>query len=239
MWAEFRSLLAFSVVAFLVFVFFPTLDLPISHFMMTYRLFDFPWLWRFIFYVVYWGSFLFVLTLLATVIFPHYVSDKLGVRYQSALFFLLCWIVGPLLIVNVILKDHVGRPRPYSVIELKNTQVASEEGHARAVMHYVAPFVLSNACHKNCSFVSGHASAGFVFIALGYVYTLYRRRIFWLSCLAGGIIGLARVVQGAHFFSDVIFSFVFTYAGILMCVFFVKHWLGYQIDMTPAYVDRK
>ena len=139
--------------------------------------------------------------------------------------------------MNVILKDHVGRPRPYSVIELRNTDVAPEEGHVRARVHYVAPFVLSSACHKNCSFVSGHASAGFVFIALGYIYTLHRRRIFWLSCLAGGIIGLARVAQGAHFFSDVIFSFVFTYAGILLCVVFVKRWLGYTIDMPTAHID--
>ena len=237
MLAEQRAVLAFSVIMFLIFSFFPSLDLPVSQFVMTNPLFDLPMLWRLIFYAVYWGSFVVVLGLIVMLIQSYRYGGKPGLRFQSVLFFLLCWIVGPLLIVNVILKDHVGRPRPYSVLELRSVAVEPETGHNRAQTHYVPPFVFSHACDKNCSFVSGHASAGFVFVALGYVYTQYRRRIMWLSCLAGGIIGLARIAQGAHFLSDVIFSFVFTYLGVFVSFVFVKYQLGFTLGVSPASSD--
>ena len=49
---------------------------------------------------------------------------------------MLCWLVGPGLLVNTVLKDHVGRPRP--------VQPEQFRGHER----YVPPFQRSSACYK-------------------------------------------------------------------------------------------
>ena len=44
---------------------------------------------------------------------------------------MLCWLVGPGLLVNTVLKDHVGRPRP--------VQLEQFRGHER----YVPPFQIA------------------------------------------------------------------------------------------------
>ncbi|MGH7125190.1 MAG: phosphatase PAP2 family protein, partial [Stellaceae bacterium] len=66
----------------------------------------------------------------------------------------------------------------------------------------------ATACERNCSFVSGHAAAGFGLVAFSFL-TLDRRRRRVLragAVAAGSLIGLARMAQGAHFLSDVVFA---------------------------------
>ena len=106
---------------------------------------------------------------------------------NSIIFLLLCWIIGPVLIVNVVFKNHVGRPRPSQIVEFNGSH------------HYVPPFSFSNACKKNCSFVSGHASVGFVFSALAFVYRDSRRKILLLSIFSGSVVGFVRMIQGLIF----------------------------------------
>jgi undecaprenyl-diphosphatase len=70
----------------------------------------------------------------------------------------------------------------------------------------------ATACDKNCSFVSGHASVGFALIAFSFLATGRRRRAIGAGAVAAGaLIGLARMIQGAHFLSDVVF------AGFIVC----------------------
>ena len=62
---------------------------------------------------------------------------------------------------------HIQRPLMKSHWPSQITEFNGKES-------FVLPFVISQACHKNCSFVSGHASFGFVLFALAYVFQ--RRR---------------------------------------------------------------
>jgi lipid A 4'-phosphatase len=122
---------------------------------------------------------------------------KLNACRDAGLFFALMLALGPGLLVNGILKPYWGRPRPHGTIPFGGTQpylpvgqIAKEPGGA--------------------SFPSGHASMGFYLMAPAFM--LYRRRpglaaMFMALGLAGGIfMGLARIVAGGHFASDVLWS---------------------------------
>ena len=129
--------------------------------------------------------------------------------------FLLCSLIcGPGLLVNVLLKDNsIGRARPVHIVEY-----GGEKTFTRA-------FEYSGQCEKNCSFVSGHGSMGFFLIGLGWL--LRSRRAFWLGFSLGACVGFIRVIQGGHFFSDVVLSF--------WCVYFVNLALAYRFKLqTPA-----
>ena len=117
-------------------------------------------------------------------------------------------IIGPVLIVNGILKETSGRARPRHVTEFGGTK------------QFTPAFVFTDQCDKNCSFVCGHASAGFYFVSLALLFKGRKKKIiFWSAVTAGGIIGLIRIMMGGHFLSDVIFSFVFVYLSSLLLYF--------------------
>jgi lipid A 4'-phosphatase len=124
-----------------------------------------------------------------------------GIGLRQGAFILLVLALGPGLAVNTVFKDHWGRARPSQVVEFGGSQAFTP-----------APLPAS-ACDKNCSFVSGHASVGFALIAFSFVVTgRQRRRAIGAGAVAAGaLIGLARMVQGAHFLSDVVF------AGLIVC----------------------
>jgi len=118
---------------------------------------------------------------------------------RTALYLLLVMIVGPGLLVNSVFKDHWGRARPSQVTEFGGSK------------QFTRAAIPADQCPKNCSFVSGHASVGFYFLALAFV--LPRRRALWLVLGTGlGLgIGLVRIMQGGHFLSDVIFCGIIVY----------------------------
>ena len=132
-------------------------------------------------------------------------------RYRrAALYLLLVMVIGPGLLVNSVFKEHWGRARP--------SQIEAFGGDKQ----FTRAAIPADQCEKNCSFVSGHASVGFFFLAFAFVWP--RRRILWLatgSALGLGI-GLVRIVQGGHFFSDVIFCGIVVYltARVLHSVMF-------------------
>lgn len=117
-----------------------------------------------------------------------------------------CLLLGPLVVANIGLKDHWGRARPRNVIEFSGTK------------EFTPPFPPASQCDYNCSFVSGEASSMFiVFFAAAMVFAARSRSFAALGIALGGIAGLARIAQGGHFLSDVIFAGVFmamTAAGI-------------------------
>jgi len=111
-------------------------------------------------------------------------------------FFLVVLAVGQGLIIDVALKDYWNRARPHDVAEFG--------GSAR----FTPALVPTDQCDVNCSFVSGHAAAGFFLVNIGFPGgALARRRWTLAGLIFGGISGLARVSQGAHFLSDVVFAF--------------------------------
>ena len=140
------------------------------------------------------------------------------VASNRVMWFLLFTLgIGPGLLVNTILKDHCGRARPFQV---------SEFGGNR---RFTPAFVISDQCNTNCSFVSGDASLGY--FGLAFIFVTRKRKILVASAavLAGTLIGLVRMAQGAHFLSDVIFSGIFTFlTGWLLYFLLLHRWPSRQ-----------
>jgi len=147
------------------------------------------------------------------------------VRRRRALFFVLSvLIVGPGLVVNATLKDHWDRPRPRQVVEFGGEWA------------YEPPFSPTFECQNCHSFVSGHASIGFFFFSIALFSR--RRKWLWLPVIAGSVIGATRIVQGGHYFSDVVFSgwVVWFCSLILYALFFEpkKYGEGPPESMQPG-----
>jgi lipid A 4'-phosphatase len=126
-------------------------------------------------------------------------KKPLGLTRKKNAYLLLVMALGPGLMVNVILKDHWGRARP--------RQIEAFGGSKR----FSPPLIISDQCDTNCAFVSGHAAAGFYFVALALIMESHRRRIFTGALTYGTLVGLARIAQGGHFLSDVLFAFFIVY----------------------------
>lgn len=120
---------------------------------------------------------------------------------KISLFIALTLAIGSGLFIHLMLKDHWGRPRPRQVIEFGGTQ---------EFRPYYSPNFF-NQPEPSKSFTCGHCSLGFYFFAfilLGRRYNirwLFNLGIF-LTLLLGLSLSYARMAQGGHFFSDVLFS---------------------------------
>lgn len=141
--------------------------------------------------------------LFAYLIVTQFRAQANAVRRKSALFLLALIVVGPVMLVNTGLKDHWGRARPVEIAEF---------GGDRS---YSPPLSPATQCDTNCSFVSAHAAAGFALI--GLYWTTRRRRWLAAGIALGSAVGLGRMLQGAHFLSDVVFAFWAVYlAGLFL-----------------------
>ncbi|HPE58697.1 MAG TPA: phosphatase PAP2 family protein [Thiolinea sp.] len=153
-----------------------------------------------------WKSLLYdsVPVITATVVFGTLTLILAGFRFVRVrrwrvplLYLLLVFVLGPGLLVNATFKDHWGRPRPIQ-LQVFGGQAA-----------YVPP--LAYVPHSpGRSFPSGHASVGFAFVALWFIW---RRRLpqwagraLMAALLLGSLIGLTRMAAGGHFLSDVIWA---------------------------------
>lgn len=133
-----------------------------------------------------------------------------GLRRRMA-YLLLVLALGPGLLVNVVLKGEWGRARPSQVVEFGGDKI------------FTPALVMADQCEKNCSFVSGHASMGFFFIALAWVFR--DRRWLWAGIAIGAVVGLGRMAQGGHFLSDVVFAFWSVYLiATLGSRWLLGHW---------------
>ena len=111
--------------------------------------------------------------------------------------FYLCstLLIGPGIIVESILKVWSGRARPREIVEFGGQGI------------FTPALVFSEECQRNCSFVSGHAALGFWSTAIAFLFPRkYRILVFSLTIFIGLVMGLFRIMEGAHFISDVVFS---------------------------------
>jgi lipid A 4'-phosphatase len=121
---------------------------------------------------------------------------------RKALCFLaLATAVGPGLIVNIVLKDHWGRARPIQIEAFGGTR------------HFTPAPLPAAECATNCSFASGHAALGYSLLAFAFLLPAgtFRRRGITAALLFGTLVGLARVAQGRHFVSDVVYAGLIVY----------------------------
>lgn len=109
-------------------------------------------------------------------------------------FIVLAGTLGPGLVVNSGFKDNWQRSRPYQVQPFGGTQ------------QFTRAAVMTDQCNNNCSFVSGHVACGFFLISLMLIDR--KRRVLWgvAGVVAGLTIGFARMSDGAHWLSDVLWA---------------------------------
>jgi lipid A 4'-phosphatase len=133
---------------------------------------------------------------------------KTVVKFSQIVY--LALILGPGLVVNVVFKEHWGRPRPYQVL--------------RDGKQY-APFWQPHFSDKeNNSFPGGHASIGF-FLGIPLLALRRKKLAVIFSLLGGALVGSVRILQGGHYFSDVIFSGIFVWlTGMLVIYTLERLW---------------
>jgi lipid A 4'-phosphatase len=116
---------------------------------------------------------------------------------RVAWYFLALFALGSGIVTNLWLKDTWGRPRPRDVVEFGGRSP------------YEGVFAM-DLVGEGKSFPSGHATAGFLFVGLWF---LLRGRRPGLAAIAlgaalvwGSVIGYARMLQGGHFATDVVWA---------------------------------
>ena len=141
-----------------------------------------------------------VVVLLAKLAFPWRPSL---VAPRDALFILSTLALGPGLIVNLIFKDHWGRPRPWRIDLFGGDQP------------FVGIWRITSYCSTNCSFFAGEASSA---IWLLTVLVLVPARWRWLAMrtllVLAVLLSLNRIATGGHFLSDVLLAWWITLAVI-------------------------
>ena len=133
-------------------------------------------------------------------------------RFRAhALFIIAVAILGPGLIVNGVLKEQVGRPRPHQVEAFGGTK------------DYLPPLKVGEK--GGMSFPSGHASVGFMLSAFFLIWLRHCPLRAWAAMAGavafGSLLGFGRMVAGDHFLSDVIWSAVIVYGIALALYYFV------------------
>ena len=138
-----------------------------------------------------------IITLITALVVLSLMRSPAAIRRRMQVGYLVAsLLIGPGLLIDATLKNYWGRARPLQV---------SQFGGER---QFTPPLQPAHQCEQNCSFVSGHAAAGFYFVSLGFLGGyLSRRRWTVIGLIAGSIAGYGRITQGGHFLSDVIFSF--------------------------------
>jgi lipid A 4'-phosphatase len=116
---------------------------------------------------------------------------------KPGIFLLILLAIGPGLVVNSLLKEHWGRPRPREIVQFEGKK------------EFLQPWQ-KGISGKGRSFPSGHTSAAFYMTAPFFIYRSRNRRIAF-AWLTGGIafaimMSIARISQGGHFLSDTVWS---------------------------------
>ena len=141
---------------------------------------------------------------------PHPIGGRWSRRLAA-----LAWVsvLGSGVLVNAGLKEHWGRARPREVVEFGGQQ------------HFSPALVPTDQCRHNCSFVSGHATSGYILMAVGLMGSVAtRRRWLWIGLAWGAVVSLARIAEGGHFLSDTLFAGLAVWAsGWLIRELWLRH----------------
>ncbi|MBI9076969.1 MAG: phosphatase PAP2 family protein [Desulfatibacillum sp.] len=136
-------------------------------------------------------------------------------RYMLLVF--LTGVISSGILVNAFLKPYWGRPRPSEITEF---------GGEWQYHHAYSP----GTPGQGQSFPSGHAAMGFAFVPLLF-FRKKSRAAFGIGVASlgfGALMGATRVVQGAHFLTDVTWS-----AGLNLAVATALYYLVLKIPETP------
>lgn len=134
-------------------------------------------------------------------------QKRFGRMRRAGLFLALVTILGPGLIVNLALKPWYGRPRPRDLGEFGG-------------QHQFVPVLTLRPVERGTSFPSGHAAMAFCLFTPAFLFA-NRSRSATLAFAAVGVllgtaVGIARILQGAHFLSDIVWSAGVVYVTALV-----------------------
>ena len=148
--------------------------------------------------------------------------------HRYFLLVVLTSVIGAGLLVNGVLKPYWGRPRPNQIREL---------GGKYDYHHVLMPGIPG----KGKSFPCGHCTMGYLFVALFY----FRRKSPALAyaggtfgLIYGSVVGMARVVQGAHFASDCLWSLGVIWLTASVLYFFVLK-IPSEQKLRPSPLDTR
>ena len=111
-----------------------------------------------------------------------------------------CLVLGTGVIVNSIFKSFWGRARPNDTLVFGGEQP------------FTIPWLNVDYCEANCSFVSGDVSFFTLSLAILLIFNKQTWNIFAYSAII--LISILRIMEGDHFLSDTIMSFIITYVVI-------------------------
>ena len=167
-----------------------------------------PWIWLYEYGVIP-GIFLSIISFL-TWIFSH-TKKNLTILRPYLLICALTPIIASALLVNVVLKDHTGRPRPREIKQFSGN------------WEYL-PALQIGIPGRGHSFPCGHCSIAFT-LTSGIVFWRLSRKFAILSLSLGLIYGilmsLARIVQGGHFITDAMWSLGVVWLTLTTLYYFV------------------
>lgn len=138
-------------------------------------------------------------------------------------------VIGPGLIANVLFKNEWGRARPRQIIEFGGTA------------DFTPALALADQCVRNCSFVAGDASLAYATLAIALLApAAVRVRWIAIAILFGTFIGFIRIIQGAHFLSDVVFAGIFVSLTVVLLRGFIMEgrWGGAALEQRLARAAR-
>ncbi len=213
--------LAIAAVVGLLFGLYPQLDLaiarlffdvePVQHFTFTWHLSPALMTVR---NNVLWISTVLVAPAVAALVVKLILPRRKSLMSGRAILFLIATLaLGPGLMVNVVLKDHWGRPRPIDVTQFNGEQ------------QFVAWWNPRGDCPKNCSFVSGDVSGmAWTFAPAALAPPQWRALAYGAALALTAGMALARIMAGAHFFTDTVFAGVFTFLIIWLMHGLIYRW---------------
>ncbi len=116
---------------------------------------------------------------------------------RAAIFTIMVTIICPIMVVNVIFKDNLGRPRPREIAEFGGPYLYTE-------------LFIPGPSSPNSSFPSGHATVAFCAIIPYFIFRKEKpcmaKTALVSGLLFGAAVGLTRMIQGGHFLFDVIWA---------------------------------
>ena len=126
-------------------------------------------------------------------------------RFNIVAFLFSSFLLGPVLLVNGLLKEFIGRARPKNIIEYGGTKIFSPA------------YFPADQCETNCSFVSGDAAVAFSTIAFALIFKgKLRFQLVAIALSLGVLVSIYRLGTGAHFLSDTVLSGLFCILIILI-----------------------
>ena len=169
---------------------------------------SFPWNWLY----DYGEAPGIIFSIVSFFLWTFYRTDPARAKLRPYL--LICALtpfIASLLLVNVVLKDHTGRPRPREIVQFNGNWEYK-------------PVLKAGIPGQGHSFPCGHCSIAFT-LTSGIVFWRLSRK-FALSSLSLGLaygilMSLARIVQGGHFLSDALWSLGVVWLTLLGLYYFV------------------